>query len=94
MSSAEVWIQVRPDKIDTLGVFLKEFLKKVDFEKISADDKKHAKLPSHEIVVCFRDTTFTHGVVGKAIKGTICTFQYSGGINEVSISIGPAYPTF
>ena len=32
----------------------------------------------------FRDTTFAHGVVGKAIKGTICTFQYSGGVNLVS----------
>ena len=34
--------------------------------------------------VCFRDTTFSGGVVGKAIKGTICTFQYSGGVNLVS----------
>ncbi|XP_052225376.1 disintegrin and metalloproteinase domain-containing protein 12-like isoform X2 [Dreissena polymorpha] len=26
-------------------------------------------------------TSFSNGVVGKAIKGTICTYQYSGGVN-------------
>ena len=30
---------------DTLMVFLKEFFEKVDFEKNSADDKKHEKFP-------------------------------------------------
>ena len=30
----------------TLMVFLKEFFEKVFFEKQSADDKNHAKLPS------------------------------------------------
>ena len=30
-------------------VFLKEFFKKADFEKKSADDEKHAKLPSTEL---------------------------------------------
>lgn len=36
------------------------------------------------ILYC-RDTTFSGGVVGKAIKGTICTFQYSGGVNLVCL---------
>ena len=27
---------------------------------------------------------FDHGVVGKAIKGPICTHQFSGGVNMVS----------
>ena len=31
-------------------VFLKEFLKKNDFEKKSADDKKHVKLPRRQRV--------------------------------------------
>ena len=31
-------------------VFLKEFFEKVDFEKKSADDKKHAKLPNRQRV--------------------------------------------
>ena len=35
---------------DTLIVFLKEFFQKVDFEKKSADNKKHAKLPSRQSV--------------------------------------------
>ena len=32
-------------QFDTLIVFLKAFFEKVDFEKKSADDKTHAKLP-------------------------------------------------
>ena len=38
-----------PKLFDTLMVFLKEFFKKVDFEKKSADDKNHAKLPRRQI---------------------------------------------
>ena len=33
---------------------------------------------------CFRGVFFDHGVVGKAIKGPICTHQFSGGVNMVS----------
>ena len=42
-----VWTQIRPDILfGTLMVFLKEFFKKVDFEKIQQTTKKHEKLPS------------------------------------------------
>ena len=34
----------------TLMVFLKDFFKNVDFEKKSADDKKHDKLPIRQRV--------------------------------------------
>ena len=34
---------------DILIVFLKDFFEKVDFEKKSADDKKHVKLPRRQI---------------------------------------------
>lgn len=39
----------------------------------------------HDLYIIFpyRGTTFGNGVVGKAIKGTICTFQFSGGVNLV-----------
>lgn len=31
---------------------------------------------------CFcRKFTFANGVVGKALKGPICTYEYSGGVN-------------
>ncbi|XP_052771946.1 disintegrin and metalloproteinase domain-containing protein 12-like isoform X2 [Mya arenaria] len=35
----------------------------------------------HDNAQLITETSFTNGVVGKAIKGTICTFQYSGGVN-------------
>ena len=39
------------------------------------------------ISLCFltRDSghVFTDGVVGKAVKTTICSYQYSGGVNMV-----------
>lgn len=31
----------------------------------------------------FRAVTFDEGVVGKALKGPICTYEYSGGVNMV-----------
>ena len=31
----------------------------------------------------FRAVTFDGGVVGKALKGPICTYEYSGGVNMV-----------
>ena len=37
-------------QFDTLIVFLKAFFEKFDFEKKSADDKKHAKLPRRQRV--------------------------------------------
>ena len=40
-----IWIQT-----DALMVFLKEFLEKVDFEKKSADKKKHSKFTSRQRV--------------------------------------------
>ena len=39
-------------------VFLKEFFEKVDFEKKSFDDKKHAKLPSMQRDKLSRDMKF------------------------------------
>ena len=41
-----VWPDLDPNCL-ILMVFLKEFYKKVDFEKKSANFKKHAKLPSY-----------------------------------------------
>ena len=32
----------------------------------------------------YRAHTFTNGVVGKAVKGVMCTYQYSGGVSLVS----------
>lgn len=29
----------------------------------------------------YSKVTFQHGVVGKALKGPICTYEYSGGVN-------------
>ena len=38
---------------------------------------------------CGRGQTFDSGVVGKALKGPICTYQYSGGVNmDHSSSVG------
>lgn len=31
--------------------------------------------------------TFDHGVVGKALKGPICTIEYSGGVNTDHSSV-------
>ena len=46
--------QNRQNVFDTLKVFLKEFLEKVDFEKKSADDNKRMnKLPSMQRVKLF-----------------------------------------
>jgi predicted Zn-dependent protease len=30
----------------------------------------------------FRKLQFENGVVGKALKGPICTYEYSGGVNS------------
>ena len=35
------------------------------------------------IYVYFSGNTFEKGVVGKAVKGVICTYEYSGGVNMV-----------
>ena len=40
-----------PNCFDTLMVFLKEFLKKVDFEKNRHTTKKYAKIPSRQRVI-------------------------------------------
>ena len=54
-----VWTQIRPDKMsgliwiqlfDTLMVFLKEFLKKIELENNQQTTKEHAKLPSRQRV--------------------------------------------
>ena len=37
-------------QFDTVMIFLKKIFEKVDFGKISADDPKHAKLPSKQRV--------------------------------------------
>ena len=38
-----------------------------------------------DFAVLHRGIFFDHGVVGKAIKGPICTHQFSGGVSMVSI---------
>lgn len=40
------------------------------------------------VVVLHRGIFFDHGVVGKAIKGPICTHQFSGGVSMVSLEQG------
>lgn len=35
----------------------------------------------------YRAMTFDGGVVGKALKGPICTYEYSGGVNMVYLHI-------
>ena len=40
---------------DTQMVFLKEFFEKVDFEKKTADDKKHEKIPIQDFISCSQD---------------------------------------
>lgn len=37
----------------------------------------------HVFAIYFRAVTFDGGVVGKALKGPICTYEYSGGVNMV-----------
>ena len=45
-----------PKIFDTQMVLLKEFFEKVNFEKKSADDKRHAKLPGRQRV--YKKLTF------------------------------------
>ena len=40
------------------------------------------------VAVLHRGIFFDHGVVGKAIKGPICTHQFSGGVSMVSLEQG------
>jgi hypothetical protein len=35
----------------------------------------------------YSGAVFNDGVVGKAVKGPICTYQYSGGVNMVSTAL-------
>ena len=45
----------------TLIVFLKQFFKKSDFEKKSADDRKHAKFPVLFVFCCISSQVNSYG---------------------------------
>ena len=52
-------------------VFLKEFFKKVDIEKISRPQKNHAKLPSMQRGSCLFTDLFTRGIDIQAVNVVI-----------------------
>ena len=70
--------------VDTLVVFLKEFFKKVDFEKKMQTTKKHAKLPSRQRinpVVKWAISSFNISMWGVCMQSSPNTPHYNTDLN-------------